>query len=246
MTDISPRRRRAGRWALGLGAALALPLTATVVYAGQDAPEPLALPPSAVAAPEAPTPPEIGKVEKRIIVMEHRDHADAKDKHDKDAKFERKIEKDGKTIVIRSDQPIEEADLAKLEKLDKLRVELPRRLELLDAKAGKAMRRFVVRDVDGKGPHGHAMAFAVARCEDGEAIADADASHESGDSSAKRIERTRIVMCSRPGNGPAEALAQVRSARDRIADNDKMSAEVRDDILRQLDETIAKLERESK
>ena len=245
-TDISVGRRRAGRWALGLSAALALPLTATVVYAGQDVPEAEPITP---AAPKAPTPREAKKVERRVIVMEHRDHADAKGDHPKAAKFERKIEKDGKTIVIRSDEPIDEAELdVKLEKLDKLRVRLADRVELLgDGKPGKAMRRFAIRDVDGKGPReGRAMAFALSRCADGEAIADADASHESKEADGRRIERTRIVMCSTPGQIPAEALASVRSARDRIAANDEMSAEVRDDILRQLDETIARLEREGK
>jgi len=243
MTDISPRRRRAGRWALGLGAALALPLTATVVHAGQDAPEAA---PVAPEAPEAPTPPEAKKVEKRVIVIQHRDHAVD---HDKQAKFERKIEKDGKTVVIRSDEPIDEAELdAKLKKLDKLRVlrtDLPDMFA--DGKPAKTMRRFMIHDVDGKGlREGHAMAFAVSRCADGEAIADADASHESKEADGRRIERTRIVMCGKPGQGPADALAKVRSARERIADNDQMSAEVRADILRQLDETIAKLERETR
>ena len=202
-----------------------------------------------IAAPEAPTPPEAKKVDKRVIVMEHGAHDGDRAKNEKEAKYERKIEKDGKTIVIRSDEPIDEAELdAKLEKLDKLRVRLADRVELLgDGLPGKAMRRFAIRDKNGKGPHtGHAMAFALSRCKEGQPIADADASHASKEADGRRVERTRIVMCSKPGHAPAEALASVRNARDRIAENDEMSAEVRDGILRQLDETIAKLEREAK
>ena len=238
MTDISERRRRAGRWALAASAALALPLTATVVYAGQDAPEPA---PVAPAAPEAPTPPEAKKVEKRIIVMHHEDgdHADQEGK----TKFERKLERDGKTIVIRSDKPIDEAELeAKLEKLEK-HVHVERLLHEGDS-GEKRMRKFVIHDLDGKGPHdGHALAFAMAKCKDGPVIADADASRESGDATARTINRTRIVLCGKEGHGPVEALAKVRAARDRIAASDKISAEMRADILRQLDESIARLEK---
>ncbi len=63
MTDLSPRRRLAGRALLGAGL-LALPLTASISYAASEAaleaPEPPAppAPPAAPDAPEAPEPPE--------------------------------------------------------------------------------------------------------------------------------------------------------------------------------------------
>jgi hypothetical protein len=248
MTDISPRRVRTGRWALAAGAVLTLP-TATVVYAGQEAPEPDTV---AVdeAAPEAPPAPGTRQVERRVIVMEHRDHDDGK--HHQEAKYERKIEKDGKTVVIRSDEPIDEGDvevrLKKLDKLDKLPLRLGDRVEVVDkeGKPAKAMRRFVIADMDGKRlREGQRVAVAVSRCADGPTIADADASHESGDAKSRRVERSHVLICGDPGKGAAEALAKVRGARDRIAASGEMSAEVRDDILKQLDETIARLERDS-
>ena len=64
MSDLSPRRRLAGRALLGAGL-LALPLTASISYAASEAsaveaPEPPAppAPPSAPDAPEPPLPPE--------------------------------------------------------------------------------------------------------------------------------------------------------------------------------------------
>ena len=241
MTDISERRRRAGRWALAAGAALALPLTATVVYAGQDAPE---VAPVAPAAPEAPTPPEAKKVEKRVIVMHHEEH-DGDAKHGKEAKFERKLERDGKTIVIRSDKPIDEAELeakiAPMLDMTQDMVDISKRREPGDK---RVVRKIIMHDLDGKGPHdGHALAFAMAKCKDGPAIADADASRETGDASTRTVNRTRILLCGKEGLGKVEALAKVRAARDRIAASDKMSAEMRADILRQLDESIARLEK---
>jgi hypothetical protein len=108
----------------------------------------------------------------------------------------------------------------------------------------RRLRKIIMHDLDGKRPHeGHALAFAMAKCKDGPLIADADASRESGNASARTVNRTRIVLCGKEGHGPAEALAKVRAARDRIAASDKMSAEMRADILRQLDESIARLEK---
>ena len=101
MTDITPRRARAARWLLGAGAALALPLTATVVYAGQDAPvAPVPpTPPVAAIAPGAP------RIERHVeIITEHAGTEGSDGKM-----FEKRVVKDGKTIVIRSDKPIDEA-----------------------------------------------------------------------------------------------------------------------------------------
>ncbi|MCA1662468.1 MAG: M56 family metallopeptidase [Novosphingobium sp.] len=251
MTDIPVRRRRAGRWALTASAALALPLTATVVYAGQDAPErpaaPAAVAPVEPVAPAPPTPPATRKVEKRVIVIEHRDRADAAGDHDKEAKFERKIEKDGKTIVIRSDQPIDEAEMeGKIAPLLDMTDGMVKLVKPREPGDKRVVRKIIMHDLDGKGPHGHALAFALTKCKEGPVLADADASRESGDASTRTVDRTRILLCGKEGHGKAEALAKVRGARDRIAASETMSAEVRADILRQLDETIAKLEREAR
>jgi len=102
MTDPTPTRRTIGRLLLA-GAALALPLTASVTYAAaQDAAAPPA-PPAAVAAPAAPEAPAAP----RIMIIDHRDGADPKDPK----LATRVIEKDGKTIVLKTAKPLSEAEV---------------------------------------------------------------------------------------------------------------------------------------
>jgi len=241
MTDVSPRRRAAGRWTLAASAALALPLTATVVCAGDAAAQ--AAEPEPPAAPSAPG---TRTVEKRVIIEEHRGAVEGD--AGKPAKYERKLEKDGKTVIIRSDKPIDDAELsAKLEKLEKLhKLEKGSKWDVAtsDGLDGdkKVVRKFIVRDGDGY--EGQALAMVTSRCDEGRALADANASHEErSGSSTRSISRTRIMICGDAGESKAEALAHVRKARDQVASNDTMPAELRDDILRQLDASIARLEK---
>ncbi|HUQ12894.1 MAG TPA: M56 family metallopeptidase [Novosphingobium sp.] len=257
MTEISPRRRRAGLWLLAAGTALALPATATVVYAGQDAPDAPVAPvapvaPAAPAAPAAPTPP---KMVKRVMVI----HEDADGKHG-DAKFERRLERDGKTIVLKSDREISDAELEA--KLAKLEAELPR-IEALregvmvDEAGGKrtfVIRRklgegegkdheaheFMLRRGPGEGGAVHAIRLGGAACQDGEsATAEAEA-----DEGGKK-QKVKIRVCS-VGEGRGDAIRGLREARARLADDGQLSAETRARILSQLDEAIAKVERGDK
>lgn len=105
MSDPTPTRRTIGRLLLA-GAALALPLTASVTYAAaQDAVDPPAppAPPAAPAAPEAPEAPAAP----HIMIIDHRDGADPKDPK----LATRVIEKDGKTIVIKTAKPLSDAEI---------------------------------------------------------------------------------------------------------------------------------------
>ena len=235
MTDLSPRRRRAGRWALAIGGALALPLTATVVYAGQDAPPP---PPTAPVAPEAPSAPNAPKVVKHVVIMtEHGDHKDG-DKHGK-AKFEKRVEKDGKTVIIRSDKPISEAELEeKLAKIETIRVP---DASLLPGER-REFRKIIMHN--GEGHPGPALAMVMNHCKEGRTLADVDAGNESATGGKKTVNRTRLLICGKNGERGVEALAHVRIARERIAGNDEMPAEVRAQVLQKLDEAIVKLESE--
>ena len=257
MSDISPRRRSIGRWTFALSAALALPLTATVVYAGQDAPEaPVA--PTPPAAPAAPPAPHVARhVE---IVTQHAGHEDGDKKM-----FERRVEKDGKTIVIRSDKPIDEAQfeahLAKMERLGDMDMiaptppvpPVPPVPGVAPAAPGerREVRKIIVHgDGHGEGHgDGHGgMAFAMATdggCKGGPTWADADVSRDSADGGRKTVNRTRVVLCGKAGEAKAAALAGVRQARASIAANKALADEIRAEVLKELDHTIADMEKDA-
>jgi beta-lactamase regulating signal transducer with metallopeptidase domain len=239
MNEVSPRRRRAGLWLLAAGAALALPATATVVYAGQDAPTP-------PRAPEAPAAP---KIVKKIIVV----HTDKKHVDGGEAKFERKIERDGKTIVMRSDHEVGEAELeAKLAKLeaDLPRIETLREGVMIDEEGGK--RTVVIRRTAGEGKDDEAHDFLLrhgpgqggvraimlddAKCKDGEST-----SAEASASEGGRKENVRIRVCSL-GEARGDAVKALREARQRLADDAQLSDATRARILEQVDAAIGRAE----
>jgi len=245
MSEISPRRSRIGRWTLAAGAALALPLTATVVYAGQDASEaPVApTPPAVPAAPEASHP------NKHIEIVTH--HAG----HDGGAHemFERRFEKNGKTIVIRSDTPIGEAELeAQLSHLDSLRdIDIVAPTPPVPpvppvpgvAPAASAQVRRIIMHGDGHDPT--ATAMMGEHCKSGPTWADADVSREGSNGGKKALTRTRVLLCGTAGEAKAAALAGVRNARANIAASASMSEDVRRQVLEQLDHTIADMEKDA-
>jgi hypothetical protein len=53
-------------------------------------------------------------------------------------------------------------------------------------------------------------------------------------------------MCGKEGESRTEALAHVRRARERMAEKGDMPEGVRADVLRKLDEAIARLESENR
>lgn len=99
MTEPTKTRRLAGRLLIG-AAALALPLTATITYAGNETASPVT--PKAPAAPE---PGQINKVHKIVIV----DVPEGASPDDKDLHV-RTIERNGKTIVLKTKQPLSDAE----------------------------------------------------------------------------------------------------------------------------------------
>ena len=245
MSDVSPRRRSIGRWTFALGAALALPLTATVVYAGKDAPEaPTA--PTPPAAPAAPPAPHIAKhIE---IITQHAGH----DGHADGKMFERRVEKDGKTIVIRSDQPIDEALFeARLGQLDRVTDEerlapLPPIPPLPPLPGVAPSERREMRKVIMYGSDVHeGMATANDGCRSGVTLADADVSRDSGEGTRRSVNRTRVLLCGKVGEAKAAALDSVRKARASIAANRAMADEIRAEVLKELDHTIADMEQDA-
>ena len=251
MNDISPRRRSIGRWTLAAGAALALPLTATVVYAGQDAPE----------VPAALTPPTAPHIAKHVeIITQHAGHDDG-DKR----MFERRVETDGKTIVIRSDKPIDQAQfeahlarLGRMEDMDSIAPvppipPVPPVPGVAPAAPGERREvRKIIMHGDGHGEghgEGHGgMAFAMAMdggCKGGPTWADADVSRDSAEGGRKTVNRTRVLLCGKVGEAKAAAVAGVRQARASIAANKALADEIRAEVLKELDHTIADMEKDA-
>ncbi|MEY4238069.1 MAG: hypothetical protein RL339_670, partial [Pseudomonadota bacterium] len=230
MTDPTPVRRSIGRLLLA-GAALALPLTASISYAAaQDAVAPPAPPaaPAAPAAPEAPAAPQIHR-EHRIIIVDKEGGATVDDP----ALKTRVVTKDGKTIVFKSDKALSEAEIAA--RVEKALASMPDLPDMPDLPAG-AERRVIVKRVHGEGaPHVMALADADPKI----AIACAAGAKTStieSDSAGADGKQQKIVMrfCS-AGATMAKAADGLRSARDRISKDDKLSPAIREDILKQLD-----------
>lgn len=255
MSDISPRRARTARWLLGAGAALALPLTATVVYAGQDAPEPPVAPtaPVAPAAPQAPEPPVAPEapvpprtVKKVIVIHDEQHDGEHGEEHDGEARFERRIERDGKTIVLRSHRELDEAQLAaKLAQMDARLADLDAFDAQGDAKpwaeAGKGLRTMTIRRQHGSsdGAAARVMMFDARECGP-----DKGTQFEADASASGHREVARVALC---GVGPHGeiALKAVRQARASIASDGAVSGDIRTKVLRELDETIAEMEKDA-
>jgi beta-lactamase regulating signal transducer with metallopeptidase domain len=233
MTDVSPSRRRLGRWLLA-GGALALPLTASFSYAAaaQDrpiedvdvapseappAPPVPPVPPAAPEAPEAPAAPAAPQVERHVFKL-HRDgnEADA-------GKREQHM------FVMRTDGPLTPEEKRKFE----------------------AMRR----EWEKKGAEWRKMAeeqrtFALAHVP--EISTSCDQAGESGTRSwTDDSGREHVVICQRIIRQNAQvaqgqALLSLRGARNMIAGNSDISDSVKREVLSDLDNEIARLEAERK
>lgn len=109
MKDASFKRRALGKLGIIAAGAVILPLTATIVPAvvAQEAP---------AAAPAAPAPPAAPKVVKKVKVIKIDSDGKTVDiiGEDSDGKKVRKVERDGKTFVFRTDKELSDADLDKM------------------------------------------------------------------------------------------------------------------------------------
>ncbi|MFM5886353.1 MAG: M56 family metallopeptidase [Novosphingobium sp.] len=222
MTEPSPTRRLAGRLLIAAGV-LALPLTASITYAAQDAPPAPPAAPDAPAAPEAPAAP--GKAEKRIVIVQkHGENVD-------DARLRtRTVIKDGKTVVFKTDKDLNDAELDKA--LEEALADLP------DMPANSGQRRITIRRIGaGPGPEEmtvDASAVDMTGCKDGGPV-DVDESKEEGG----RRHRIVIKMCAKDF-AQATAADAIRKARDEVAADKSIPDDVRAKVLRQLDEELEK------
>ncbi len=240
MTDPTPARRNIGRLLLA-GAALALPLTASVTYAAaQDAVAPPAPPaaPAAPAAPEAPAAPKIVK-EHRIVIVEKEGGATVDDPKLKT----RVVTKDGKTIVFKSDKELSEAEIEA--KVEKALASLPDVPDMPIPPDG-AERRVIVKRVHGEGAP-HVMAWSskddakiAVACADGAKTSTFEAEDKSADGKKQKV---MLRFCS-AGAAMAKATDGLKSARDRISKDDKLSPSIREEIVKELDAEIARLSKQ--
>ncbi len=223
MTEPSTRRRLTGT-ALIAAAALALPATASIVYAAQDAPP---APPVAVTAP---TPAAAPHAETRVMIIERH----GKDgKHDRGPGFTRTITRDGRTIVLKTDKPISDAELdAKLAEID-AHMPMPPMPPMPGVAPTAPMPPRVVM-IRREGGDGEARAFAMHCAGD---VANVD---ESTDAKGQH-QVVRMRICGDAGAHRAEALEAIRHARQGIASDTSMSPEIRAKVLSRLDAEIAKL-----
>lgn len=241
MPEPTARRRRIAR-GLIWGAALALPLTATIGYAAPEAPPPPA-PPS---APEAPAAPEGKHVEKHVVIIRHKDGAG-----DPAKMKTRTITRAGKTITITTDEDLSDADLdkriAEIEagKGAMVMIAPPAPPAAPEAPAAphREIRRIVIHAPDTKGGDHEAMALAMANgamaCsdKDGATTVTSDA---SADGKRKMV---KVKVCAM-AHAQGAALDGLKRVRDRIAADPKMPADVRAEVLKSLDEEIARMSKE--
>lgn len=258
MTEPTSQSRLLGRLLLG-AAALALPLTASITYAAQDAPTP-------PAPPEAPEAPSVKKSTKVMIIDNPAGSTiDDKNLHTK------VIEKDGKTIVLKTTKPLSDAEaeqhvakaMSSMAEADHMvskdhagaswtahdgavkthKIVMVERVNAEgkdgDAKKGEHREvRTMVFHGDGKGAdmakmHGGAM--VMTGCAEGKPI---EAKTESKVNGEHKI--SKVMICSKGGD-KAQALAGLKKARDKVAADSSLSAEIKTEVLKQLDAEIAKL-----
>lgn len=255
MTDLSDRRRRAGLLLVG-AAALALPLTASITYAQDAASNPPAppAPPTAIAAPlppvapanplapEAPLPPVAG--EPRIVIDEGTPDGTRKERRvmvfrsahgDHPAKalgaiphVERRIVmrgKDGKMLA-----PDSPEFKAHMERFEREMEGLGERIEKSVVIDEKRIERMAARAAEA-GARAESMAPRVI-----ESCAGSEGVSETRSADGKRV--IRICQARFAGH----ALNSLKAARNSIAANGALSAEVRSNVLGELDREIAQLE----
>jgi beta-lactamase regulating signal transducer with metallopeptidase domain len=248
MSDVSPRRRIAGR-ALLAGAVLALPLTASVSYAVAPPPAPPALsalpaPPAPPASPAPPAPPKAPAPSALPAppappAPPAAPSADGNDVHG---------------FVFKGDGPLTAKDRAKLEKMraemaanrkkweeygKKYGAQWTERWEKFAQDMQKKTQQWQMQWMENDGPHAFAFASGFGAAVDCD---DDDSDLEIRTADGKRIER-RVVFCRRTAHESArEAL---KSARDSVKNDKGIPEKVREEVLESLDREIGKLDQES-
>ena len=240
MSDISPRRRIAGRAMLAAGV-LALPLTASISYAESVvAPEPPAAPSPVVAPlpPTAPVPPNVAAAPPAppaplapLALQAGVAAADAADDEDENVFVVRVTEEDEngeRRKIVERHRKVYKVDRKELSEEERARIRAEIKRELADVEvhldeARKAHKQALIelrRD-------GVATKIEV-DCKDGE---------RTGEWKTEDGQRV-LMLCKSKIH--AQALTGLREARNAIARNAEMDKEIREQVLRALDEQIAR------
>ena len=242
MSDISPRRRLAGRVALA-SAFLAVPLTASIAYADTQAsdvevpPAPPAPPSAPGAPPVPPAPPAPPEVEIEIEEM-NRELAEADrelaEAHREIVEIERELSEDGKRRetrrVVRIDggewEEMSEAERAELRKeMSELRKQF--------AEDGEMRRqiRLAVSEAQRAGAEARANAPRVEmKCVDRVNVVKTDTDGKG---------KTVMFVCE--ANADRMALSALKTARTAIETERNLTDEQRAEALRAIDEEISSL-----
>lgn len=237
MKDTSKRRLWTGRTAILIAAAVALPLTATVVPVFADD--------KAVAEGDAP---KIEKHKTKIIMIKSGDgKAHRIDiSGDEDAPFVKTIKKDGKTIVLHSSHELTEAEVetmvadAEASRGDAEAARGDAEAARGDAEAERAHAMAIVSNVDIESYIPEIDIREVTKnCEEGQPVT-TDVTGFDG----KNKSRVRIVMC---GKGQAklaraEAIQGLRVARAEIENDKDIPETTRKSILDSMEKQIDRMQ----
>lgn len=255
MKDASFKRRSLGKLGIIAAGAIILPLTATIVPAviAQDETAVPAVP----AAPAAPaSPAEPVKIVKKVKVIKIDKDGNTVDiiGEDGDGKKVRKVEREGKTFVFRTDNELSDAELDKMvEQAEKSQEEAEKWLEESEKHRGHADAARHSADVVRRMAEVHRVrALKMAplyipeidirevtkNCHEGQPVT---TNVHGFDGQTKSS--IKIVMC---GKGQAklariEALKGLREAQTEMKSED-MPASVRKDVIEKLEKEIRKLE----
>jgi len=241
MTEPTKSNRLLGRLLIG-AAIIALPLTASVVYAEPDAP----VPPAPPAAPDAPTPPDVPdapQAQTRVIMIKHDgkdgDHA-MMSMGDEAGLTTRTVTRNGRTYVFKTTKPLSDAEVEKrIAEVDVMPPMPPVPPMAPGAPPQPRQVRTIVMKHDGAGMEAMSMAgpdMAMAECTGGHPVqVDSDQMVEG------KHQVVKIVMCNKGGD-KAHVLGALRSAREQVAADANIPAAAKANALKQLDEQIAKLD----
>ncbi|MFN3748522.1 MAG: M56 family metallopeptidase [Sphingorhabdus sp.] len=256
MNETSKGRRLSGKLAILAATAMALPMTATVVPVfAEDEP----------ATADANADKKVEARNHKIIIVKDTEGKDVtvNVSGDEETPFVRKIEKDGKTIILRSTKELTKADVEKMlaeaeasrakaeamaadsEKKTAMFIKVNKDGKVIDAKGADYMHfvvdEVVVSPMAPGAPTGTRK--IMIKCDDGE-IVTSDVEGKDGDRKA----HVKIATCAKAHAmmARAQAILGLKEARDSINRDPEMPESVRKSVIESLEEQLEKLERELK
>jgi bla regulator protein blaR1 len=236
MKDTSKGRLLAGRAAIFAAAALALPLTATVV--------------PVFAEDKATDDAKVEKKSTKLVIIKSKDGKTHKIdiSGDTDTPFVKTIEKDGKTIVLRSNKELSEEQIEKMvAEAEKSRAEADAEV---DAAANARADADVARVESIRVLSGMDFASLIPEidirevrknCKEGEPVS-TDVSGFDGQSKS----RVRVVMCGKSQAKMArlQAMEGLREARAEIESDEDIPESIRKSVVDGLKEQIDRMEKQ--